>query len=387
MSRCAFCDQEFRNPQAVKAHLRYCRSYLKSKDDSARATSPITPSPAPALATAQGATAPTPLLTPADLMTHLVAQMTAQFAGPDEATRLKQKRESLLAGLCTTLVDWYRPLEGAITPEMAVAAKVALLDELGALPVEELSPTERSLRAEAIRNRVWAPYFRTQKAEREHQKAQLEAQLENQKEGRHQEALRIQHEAVTAAHRVKRKAIFMELGIAQALKAFRSRGFADRGLGLFEWEVRGRLEILLVGDETERQAKEAIEAAIQIPLLEGDKRLEQARLAKRHRIVNQCVTLAVPIVQAALPWVTATVIKKFRETFGMPPSPQSTAPPKQADATSEKPSPPSNPDVTTPHPVRTRPVCATDPIVDRDEDVPPSESGVPEPQERHRAAS
>jgi hypothetical protein len=52
-------------------------------------------------------------------------------AGPDEATEVKEAG-GLLAGLCSSLIDWYRP-PGVVTPEMAVAAKVAILDELGAL--------------------------------------------------------------------------------------------------------------------------------------------------------------------------------------------------------------------------------------------------------------
>jgi hypothetical protein len=35
-----------------------------------------------------------------------------------------------------------------------------------------------------------------------------------------------------------------------------------------EWEVRARLEALLVGDETETQVDETIEASIDWPLLE-----------------------------------------------------------------------------------------------------------------------
>lgn len=384
MSRCTFCEREFKSPQAVKAHLRACPDYQKSKNGTETRTQTLGPSPSNSRSIHQGALAPNEPVRPSDPFASFMEQFAHQFAGPDEATRLKQTREAVLAGLCATLVDWYRPREGVVTSEMAVAAKVALMDELGILPIEELSPTERALRAEAIRNRVLAPYFRTQKEQLAHQKEQLE----QQKELRRQEALQIQREAATRARLVTRKATLMEIGVARAVKALPSRSVLARRVALFEWEVRERLDILLVGDETERQVEEAIEAAIQGPLLEWDKRLEHARLAKRHRIVNQCVTLAVPLVEAALPWVTATVIKKFREKFGMPPSPQATAAPTQADASSEKPAPSSSQAGTTPHPIRrTRPGPSTAPTVNRDENGPPSESRVPEPQERHRAAS
>ena len=383
MCRCSFCEREFKNPQAVKAHLRTCPNYQISKNATATRLQALGPSSSSSRSIPQDALAPDELVRPSDPFASFMEQLAHQFAGPDEATRLKQRREAVLAGLCATLVDWYRPLEGVLTSEMAVAAKVALLDELGLLPIEDLSPTERSLRAEAIRNRVLAPYFRAQKEQLAHEKEQLD----HQKDLRRQEMLQIKEEAAMQTRRVTRKATFIEIGVARALKAFPSLTIGDGRLALFEWEVRGRLDILLVGDETEKQAEEAIEAAIRGPLLEWEKRLEQARLAKRQLIVHQCVTLAVPLVEAALPWATATVINKFREMFGVPPATQSTAPPTQADASSEKPSPPSIPDVVTPHPVRTQPMSSADPIVDRDESVPPGESGVREPQERHRAAS
>jgi hypothetical protein len=214
MSPCRYCDREFRGPQSVKAHLRYCPTYLKSKDDSASPTSPITPSPAPALATAHGAPVSTPLTTPADLIAHIMAQMTAQFAGPDEATRLKQKRESLLAGLCTAVVDWYCPLEGVVSPEMAVTAKVALLDELGTVAIDEMPHAELRLRGTAIRNRIFAPYLRRQqeRGARQHERQQQDAQ-QRQQESR----IRTRH--------ATRKTALIELGISRALQSASSQGF------------------------------------------------------------------------------------------------------------------------------------------------------------------
>jgi hypothetical protein len=88
--------------------------------------------------------------------------MTRQFAGPDEATRVKQKREGLIAGLWTSLVDRYCPLEGVVTPEMAVATKVAILNELNALAIEDLPQAELTLRGTAIRNRIFAQDLRRQ---------------------------------------------------------------------------------------------------------------------------------------------------------------------------------------------------------------------------------
>ena len=69
----------------------------------------------------------------------------------------------------------------------------------------------------------------------------------------------------------------------------------------------------------------------------------------------------------------------------MPATPQATAPPKQADASSAKLSPPSGPDATTPHPIPTRPVPSAIPIITQKNTAPSLaevESGTPRTTER-----
>jgi hypothetical protein len=357
MCRCHYCGRTFAGPQNVKAHLRYCRTYLKSKDDAASSTSPITPSPAPAPAAAQGAPVSTPPPPPSDLMARLVAQMTAQFAGPDEATRLRQKRESLLARLCTTLVDWYCPLEGTVTAEMAVAAKVAIRDELGALAIDEIPPAELTLRGTAIRNRIFAPYVRR------HQE-----QVTRQHERQQQDVLRRQQESDIRPRHATRKTALVEMGSVQALKAASSRGLPRRVLVVLEWEVRARLEALLVGDESESQVEETIEAAIDRPLLEWEARVEQVQSAKRERIVDHCLTAALPVVEAAVPWVQKVVVNYLCETLGMPPSSA-----REASASSTNEAAPESPAAPTPRPVRRWRVPPASPPMDRHE-APATES-------------
>ena len=176
MCQCHYCKRWFRGPQSVKAHLRKCPDYLKSKDSAAKMISTNIPSPTPAPATSDATPVPPPL---SDVVTHLVTQMSARFAGPDEATRLRQKRESLLTLLLANLIDWYRPPEGVLTPAMTAAAKVAILDELRRQPIEDLSHAELTLRGEVIRNRVCTPFLREQQAE-----------LKKQQEEKHLEKLR-----------------------------------------------------------------------------------------------------------------------------------------------------------------------------------------------------
>jgi hypothetical protein len=360
MCQCHYCKRWYRGSQGVKAHLRKCPDYRKSKDDSASSTSPSTPSPAPAGATDQGSSVSPPLTTPSDLMAHLVSQMTAQLAGPDEATRLKQKRESLLAGLCTAVVDWYYPLEGVVSPEMAVAAKVALRDELGTVAIEEMPPSELTLRGTAIRNRIFAPYLRRQ-----------QELVARQRERQQQDALRRQQESGIRARHATRKTALIELGIIRALKAASARGIPRRVLVVLEWEVRARLEALLVGDETESQVDETIEAAIDRPLLEWEARVEQVQSAQRERVLDHCLTAALPVVEAAMPWVKNVVVNYLCETLGMPPAPPSSA--REASASSTNEAPPERPEGPTPRRIRRPRVRQSSAPMDGKEAIAPGE--------------
>lgn len=360
MCQCHFCARWFRGPQSVKAHLRTCSDYLKSKAAAKRATSPGTPSQSPALATAQAMPVGTPMTPPADLVADLMAQMTAKFAGPDEATRLKQKRESLLTLLLANLVDWYRPPEGVVTTEMAAAAKVAIHDELRTQPIEDLSHAELTLRGQVIRNRVFAPFLREQQVE-------LKQQLEVQ----HLEKLRAQQHTDAQARRTTRKTTLIELGISRALQSASLRGFPPRVLVVLEWEIRGRLEAWLVGDETESQVDETIEAGINRPLLEWEGRVEQFQSAERQRVLEKCLTVVVPVVEAAVPWVQEVVGNYIGTMLGMPAAPPSSA--RETSTSSPNEAPPDRPESPTPCRVRRPRVRPSSAPMDGQEAIAPSE--------------
>src|SRR5437868_13048101 len=122
-----------------------------------------------------------------------------------------------------------------------------------------------------------------------------------------QDTRRIQHEIGTRARQATRKAALIELGVTRALTSASSRGIPAPSLVLLEYEVRGRLDALLVGDETDQQVVETLAACIDRPLLDWEARGEQVQSAKRERFLNDCLTLAVPVAEAAWPWVKYTV--------------------------------------------------------------------------------
>jgi hypothetical protein len=251
-------------------------------------------------------------------------QLTQQFTGPNKSTRIKQKRQAMLAELCTRLVDWYYPLEGVITPEMAAAAKVAILEELGSLAIDDMPQSEITLRGTVIRNRIFTPYLRHQKEEKDRKFATQKDELRQR-----------QRDIERQARRTTRKAALIELGVNRALKAGSSQGLPIRVLPLLEWEVRGRLDALLIGNETPVQAKEAIEAAIEGPLWEWITRMEQVEAAKRERVLDECLALAAPLAAATWPWVRDVVIQHLCEQFGIQPSPEPDAHTNAERASSE----------------------------------------------------
>ncbi len=370
MCRCNFCEREFQNTQAVKAHLRWCPNYKKAKNGTKTRKQPIGPALGNSTVLHQDPVAPHETAMDsnpfAGLLAQVTQQITQQLAGPDEATRAKQKREALLTELCSRLVDRYQPLEGLVTPEMAAAAKVAILDELGVLTIDELSQAVLTLRGTAIRDRIFAPHFQQQQNQRD-----------RKSERQHQEALRRQQESDTRAGRTTRKTALVELGISRALKTASSQGIPFRALPLLEWEVRARLETLLVGDETEQQANETIEAAIERPLLDWAARIEQIQSAKRERLLNQCLTLALPVAEATWPWVKDALIKQMCAYFGIQPPPQLDTQTNE-DGTSSETQAPTSSEEPTPQPVRRRRVRPSRPIVKQDEMVHPSEPAVRE---------
>ena len=275
---------------------------------------------------------------------------------------MKQKREACLAALCCSLIDGYHPPEGVVTPDMAVAAKVAILDELGAVAIDDLPLTELTLRGTAIRDRVFAPSFRRQ-----------EAQRNRQNEKQQQDELRRQQETAARTRQTTRKRTLVELGVTRCLTSAASRGLPARVLPVLEWEVRARLDAWLVGDETEQQVNETIEAAIERPLLEWSARVEQVQHAKQERLLNQCLALAAPVASAAWPWLKDTLIKHVCEQFGIQPHPQSEAHTNDEGAASETPTSPTHSEEPTPRKVRRRRVRPSGPIVNEDPMVPPRE--------------
>jgi len=351
MSLCGFCKRQFENPQAVKAHLRWCMVYNQRKNEkSATSCGSSSQSASHSPSDINNGT------TPANPFTDLATQIAQQFAGPDESTQLRLKREVALADLCSRLIDWHYSPDGTITQDMAVAAKVAILDEMGTLPIEAMSPTELTLRGTAIRNRVFSPYLQQQLEQRK-----------RKREVQEEETRRAQELAAVQRRQAIRKAALIEQGVTRALKSATSQGLTGHALVLLEWEVRERLNLLIVGDETEHQVDETMEAAIERPIFELISRKEQVEDAHRERLLDKCLTFALPLAEAAWPWVATVVAAKVGEMRGGRTSADSTAaePPPSSTSTQET----KMAEAAPPRPVRRRRSAPESPI-DTPDDTP-----------------
>jgi hypothetical protein len=99
--------------------------------------------------------------------------------------------------------------------------------------------------------------------------------------------------------------------------------------------------------------------------LEWEARVEQVQSAQRERVLDHCLTAALPVVEAAMPWVKNVVESYLCETLGMhTPSP---SPSNEASASAEHEAAPDNSDVPTPRPVRRRRVPPAAPTTERGE--------------------
>jgi hypothetical protein len=234
---------------------------------------------------------------------------------------------------------------------------------------------ELTLRGTVIRNRIFAPYLR-----------QLQEEKDRQFTRHKEEVRRSQQDAARHARQTTRKAVLVELGAVRALKAASSQGITPRVLPLLEWEVRGRLETLLTGHETQGQADDTIEAAIERPLWEWTTRIEQLQRSKRERFLEECLALAFPVAEATWPWVKDTLIQQLCEHFGIQISPEPGTPMNDERASDET-SAPANAKQPSRRPVRRRRVRPSSPRVNPDGMAGPSEPVEPAAPERKRAAS
>ena len=201
---------------------------------------------------------------------------------------------------------FYRVGAGEVTPDMRSAAKVAITDELKKWPLETLRWEEIVMRAEATRDRIWAPYWTRQQEERAHE-ADREAR---RREAQLQELERLRK-------RMRRRAILIEQGLYQAQDAAEQGGFPPAVREAVLIEIRTRLEATLTGDETAQEAREAIDAMVLPPVLEWTRRLDARREAQRTEQWARVLSLSLPLVEAALPWVEHKVVESVCDWLGL----------------------------------------------------------------------
>src|SRR5437868_7125266 len=169
MARCKFCGYKCKTEQGVRAHLKRCEEYLKSKTLSALSTVPkaaSTPSIEPNPSAVPDCAAPLRAFEKAmhEITTQRNASQTPQ-----------QLRRSILQAVKAQVVDRYQSSSGIVTSTMRGAAKMAIEQQLASLPLEELPFDETCELAAAIRDRRYGPTFKREAQAAKQQQAEHES--------------------------------------------------------------------------------------------------------------------------------------------------------------------------------------------------------------------
>jgi hypothetical protein len=131
MATCNFCKKQFKSEQGVKAHMRGCDEYRKSKELTASGSMPKagpTPSVQPNASVGPDCAAP-----PGDFVKAM-----HEFSTKQETLQTPQQlRRSILQAVKAQVVDRYPSLCGSVTWTMRGDAKMAIEQQLASLPVSK----------------------------------------------------------------------------------------------------------------------------------------------------------------------------------------------------------------------------------------------------------
>ena len=267
MATCRFCQRKFGSEQGVKGHLKHCSRYkaFKHQKSAALGKQPqgvATPAATPFIPFGPEVAQPNLSAPLVDSM-KLLAESMAKL---EEPLSVQQRRRKVLQSAKDHVIDHYYIASGMVTPAMRGAAKMAIERELATLPLDEL-PFEEVLEfAVAIRDRRYAPVFRTHAQEAERQR--VEQAAERRKE----------LEAIGAWRRAdRRKTTFIDqaLGQARAWCAAKQIVGWDR-LSLLG-DVKTRLTEFLTGDESVPEAQVIVHGVLEVRFAEAKAMLAAAR--------------------------------------------------------------------------------------------------------------
>ena len=260
MASCKFCGHEYKSEQGVRAHLKRCEEYLKSKKLSASGKVPeaaSTPSGEPNLSASPDCASPLRVFEKAmhELTTKRNAPQTPQ-----------QLRRSILQAVKAQVVDRYQSSSANVTATMRGSAKMAIEQQLASLPLEELPFDEVCELAAAIRDRLYAPTFKREAHEAKQQQAEHETR-------RHK-----QIEETAAGHRAAgRKATLIEQAIGQARARCEVKQIAGWNRLSVLVDIESQLTEFLIGNESIPDAHAIIQTVIDTRFIEAGAKQDAAQ--------------------------------------------------------------------------------------------------------------
>lgn len=289
---CHFCHKNFRNRQAVRAHLRHCAAYRRRQS---KPRSPRRRLPGRSLPTGRSlpiqADEPQAELESVDDIQSAPHVQDAQVRPPqtsaselrvwlevnekrrkeEAAEARKQRRRAIIQRVKDRVIGQWWSLRYAIPAETKAQALVDLDRALTALAVDELPERELVQIAEGIRDRIYGPVIRAQDdAQRLEQQRRQEVQLQPRPaaEQRAREAHQGQ-QAEEARTLGKQRLLRDALGLArQALDDVEDLDPRDRQEILAE--VQRELEAALTGSESKRDMEARVDEILDAELGEAE---------------------------------------------------------------------------------------------------------------------
>ena len=323
MASCKFCGHKCKLEQGVRAHLKRCEEYLKSKKLSALGKVPeaaSTPSVEPNLSAGPDCAAPLRAFEEAmhELTTKRNASQTPQ-----------QLRRSVLQAVKAQVVDRYQSSSGIVTASMRGASKMAIEQQLASLPLEELPFDEACELAAAIRDPLYAPTFKREAHEAKQQQAEQESRRHKQIE-----------ETAAGQRAAGRKATLIEQAIGQARARCEAKQIVGRNRLSVLVDIESQLTEFLTGNESDPDANAIIQAVIDAHFLEAEAIQEAAQTKAEERWYEELagvlvlgVFLAAPLLARWYPTQALVILNWIERTFCLNRATEASAPNPEASET------------------------------------------------------
>ena len=336
MAWCTYCRRRFCSEQAVKAHLKHCTRYHADKNQKSAA---LGKQPKAAATPAATSTPPASIAGGSpDLAVpwgELKESMDEFSRKLNEPPSTQQRRRAILQATKAQVIDSYRTSVGQVTMAMRGAAKIAIERELATSPLEELPLEEVLELSTAIRDRIYAPEFRTQEQEAEQHRVEQKAQQRKELEA-----------LGTLIRAARRKNLFISQATSQALRYCEEKGVVGLECLTSLGDIKSRLTEFLTGDEAIPEAQVIVQGVLDAKFAELDAMLAAARAKAdekwREKVAGLFLlggVLVLPILAAAYPTQTAQVFAWLERIFGWP----ATAEPTTHVSPKPAASPPSDP--------------------------------------------